>query len=81
VGFPLLIPFLGGDHLDLKLVMFAYALGFFGVLLSPLHLCLSLTREYFNANWKGIYRPLLPSVILVFIASVILLKIYELGIF
>jgi len=43
-----------------KLTLF-YASGFFGVLLSPVHLCLSLTREYFKADWSKVYRILFPS--------------------
>jgi hypothetical protein len=38
-------------------------------LLSPLHLCLALTREYFDANWGPIYRRIVPSVALVVIAA------------
>ncbi|MEO0236979.1 MAG: DUF401 family protein [candidate division WOR-3 bacterium] len=44
----------------IKLTLF-YASGFLGVLLSPVHLCLSLTREYYKADWSKIYRILLPS--------------------
>ena len=75
VAFPLLLPFFGSEVIDLKLIMFAYAVGFVGVLLSPVHLCLLLTKEYFKANWAGIYKLLLPSAAVVFLASVFLLKI------
>ena len=75
VAFPLLLPFFGSEVIDLKLIMFAYAVGFVGVLLSPVHLCLLLTKEYFKANWAGIYQLLLPSAAVVFLASVFLLKI------
>ena len=75
VSFPLLLPFFGVESVDLKLVMFAYAVGFVGVLLSPVHLCLLLTKEYYKANWPGIYKLLLPSGAIVFAASFLLLKI------
>lgn len=39
--------------------------GFGGVLLSPMHLCLALTQDYFDANWRGLYRAIVPSVGLV----------------
>jgi len=56
IGFPILIP-LFRTHPDfLNYMMLAFAGGISGVLLSPLHLCLVLTREYFRANWKGVYR-------------------------
>ena len=75
VGFPLLLPFFGIEVVDLKLVMFAYTAGFIGVLISPVHLCLLLTKEYFNAEWGGIYRLMMPSVLIIFIASLILLVV------
>ena len=41
-------------------VAVAYAGSFLGVLISPVHLCLALTREYFQAAWDRVYRLLLP---------------------
>lgn len=52
--FPLIISLSGGAHLNQ--LTFAFAAGFTGVLLSPVHLCLVLTREYFKADMWGIYR-------------------------
>lgn len=75
VGFPLLLPFFGIESIDLKLVMFAYTAGFIGVLISPVHLCLLLTKEYFGAGWGGIYKLMIPSVLIIFLSSLILLAI------
>ncbi len=56
IGFPILIPLFQG-HADFHYyMMLAFAGGIGGVLLSPLHLCLVLTKEYFRADWKGVYR-------------------------
>ena len=56
IGFPILIPLLQ-THPDFHYyMMLAFAGGIGGVLLSPLHLCLILTREYFQADWRGVYR-------------------------
>ena len=41
-------------------VAVAYAGAFVGVLCSPVHLCLALTREYYQAEWGAVYRGLLP---------------------
>jgi len=60
VCFPLLIPLMGTPA-NMELVMLAFVSGFVGCLLSPVHLCLVITREYFHATWGGIYRMLLPS--------------------
>lgn len=57
--FPILISLAGGAHLHQ--IAFAFVAGYTGVLLSPVHLCLVLTREYFKADIWGIYRKTLPS--------------------
>jgi hypothetical protein len=57
--FPLLISLAGGAHLEQ--ITLAFASGFIGVLLSPVHLCLVLTREYFKADMWGIYRKTIPA--------------------
>jgi hypothetical protein len=38
---------------------------FSGILLSPLHLCLALTREYYGAEWGDLYKRIVPAVALV----------------
>ena len=42
-------------------MMFVFACGFGGVLLSPVHLCLILTTQYFKANLAGVYRYIIPA--------------------
>jgi len=49
--------------------MFAYAGGFAGVLLSPIHLCLVTTVQYFKADLKKIYKMLLSPVIFVVLVA------------
>ncbi len=62
--FPLLLPLWGKDALDW--VPFAYACGLAGVFLTPAHLCLSMTQEYFQAPWKPILARLaLPVAVVV----------------
>jgi integral membrane protein (TIGR00529 family) len=51
------------------LVSLAFAAGFIGVLLSPLHLCLILTKEYFRADLSGIYRMTIPAGLMVLAAA------------
>ncbi|MBN2566000.1 MAG: DUF401 family protein, partial [Candidatus Eisenbacteria bacterium] len=72
VSFPLLLPLMGGAHADMQLVMLAFASGFVGCLLSPVHLCLVLTREYFRASWGGIYRMLVPSCAAIMIVATLI---------
>ena len=65
--FPLLMSVAGGAHLNE--MSFAFAAGFTGVLLSPVHLCLVLTREYFKADVWGMYRKILPGCGLILAAA------------
>ena len=68
---PLVAPLLAGGPLDgLAAGVWLFVGGFSGVLLSPLHLCLALTREYFGASWAPIYRRIVPAVALIVAATV-----------
>jgi len=68
--FPLLISIKSGDPALLSLVSLAFASGFIGVLLSPVHLCLILTREYFKADLAGIYRKTIPASAIIFVVVI-----------
>lgn len=65
ISFPLLLPFISASEVRLNYAVLAFAAAFVGVLLSPVHLCLALTRDYFHASWAPLYRLLVPSVALV----------------
>ncbi len=67
--FPLVMSITGGASIaNLSL---AFAAGFLGVLLSPVHLCLILTREYFKADLLGVYKKIIPSCVFIFIAALL----------
>lgn len=66
--FPLLISI--GDPALPSLISLAFASGFIGVLLSPVHLCLILTREYFKADLSGIYKKTIPAGAIVFAVAI-----------
>jgi len=67
--FPLLINISGGA--PLANITLAFAAGFIGVLLSPVHLCLILTKEYFKADMWGMYKRMLPASAVIFAAALI----------
>lgn len=67
--FPLIISIT--SHASLGAISFAFASGFLGVLLSPVHICLILTREYFKADLWGIYKMMLPPCVVIFCAAVV----------
>jgi hypothetical protein len=76
IGFPIVFPLVGADVVSSGYGLLAYAGGYVGMMLSPMHLCLSLTRVYFKAEWGGIYRRLAPAALLLMAvaAAVLLLK-------
>lgn len=68
--FPVIVAMTGG-HPDPAIITFAFASGFAGVMLSPTHLCLLLTVQYFKADLAGTYRLMYVPVLLVFLAGVL----------
>jgi len=59
ISLPILIPLvhsIGDGSMMLPYVMVVMVCGFAGVLLSPLHLCLILSNEYFNVGMGSVYR-------------------------
>ncbi|MFW6111952.1 MAG: DUF401 family protein [Chloroflexota bacterium] len=61
VVMPLLMPYLmSGGSVDGPALLLAYVSGMMGVLLSPVHLCLILSADYFKANLAEVYVYILP---------------------
>lgn len=67
--FPLIMSIAGEPSIGV--ISFAFASGFFGVLLSPVHICLVLTREYFKADMWGVYKKIIPAGSIVFLVAVV----------
>jgi len=67
--FPLILSIAGGS--SVWVISFAFASGFTGVLLSPVHICLVLTREYFKADIWGVYKKIIPAGVIVFLVAVV----------
>jgi len=63
VSFPLLLPIIGVEHPNLSYAMLAYTGGAAGYLLSPLHLCLVTTVNYFKADFAKVYKMIILPVI------------------
>ena len=66
--FPIIAAMTGG-HPDPSIITFSFASGFAGVMLSPTHLCLLLTVQYFKADLAGTYRLMYLPVLLVFLVG------------
>jgi integral membrane protein (TIGR00529 family) len=76
VGFPVVLPLIvaSGEAVPSTWAAWLVAGGFIGVMCSPMHLCLALTRVYFKTDWASVYRFILPSAVLVIaMAAAILL--------
>lgn len=75
IGFPVVAPLLVNSAGTIAPSWAAWLMagGFLGVMLSPLHLCLALTRLYFHAEWGPIYRRMAPAVLSVAATAVVLL--------
>jgi hypothetical protein len=77
ITFPILMPLMGGDTLSLGLLSLAFGSGFTGVMISPVHLCLVLTREYFEADMAKVYHRLWIPQTLVLAAALVPVYIFQ----
>lgn len=67
-AFPIVVGFLSVSSTGLSplaALVLAFTMGYAGMMLSPVHLCFVLTREYFSAPAPGVYRHLVPCVLAV----------------
>jgi len=73
ISLPLLVPFIAlGSQFNSYALILAYMSGYVGVLLSPLHLCLILSTDYFKANLAKVYRLILPPLLAIEAVAVLL---------
>ncbi len=73
-SFPLIIPlFHNSQSFDyMGLAALAYVFGYMGMMLSPVHLCLLVSKDYYKASLMRSYRYLVPPVMTVMLLVVIL---------
>jgi hypothetical protein len=71
-SFPLIIPLFPTSNLFdyLSYAALAYTFGYIGMMISPVHLCLLLTKDYFKASLLGSYRYLIMPSLTVMITAV-----------
>lgn len=79
VAMPMLTMFTGtAAGLVPQNLMLVFGAGFLGVMMSPLHLCLVLTADYFNAKLENVYRYLAPVFVTCFLFIVVFFIFYNL---
>ncbi|MFB0520617.1 MAG: DUF401 family protein, partial [Desulfatiglandales bacterium] len=76
ISFPIIFALLQTEGYDISHIVLAYGIGFVGVLLSPVHLCLLVTKDYFKAQFDKVYRSLLMPVVPIVAMVIILFLIY-----
>lgn len=65
VALPLLVPYITSSlGVNGYALLLAYVSGMMGLFLSPVHLCLILSAEYFKANLAKVYKYILPPALL-----------------
>lgn len=73
IALPLLLPYIVLDAgVSGPALMLAFVSGMMGILASPLHLCLILSSEYFQANLARVYRYVLPPILVIEVIVVII---------
>jgi len=59
ISFPILMPLMTqGDTLNISMAIFAYTSGFVGMMMSPMHLCFTVTIDYLKVNTFKFYKVL-----------------------
>ena len=81
VSFPIvitLIATMGEPMSSLYAPLFiAYVFGYIGMMLSPVHLCLLLTKDYFKANLLEVYyRYLIPLGVIIIMSALLIFLLY-----
>jgi hypothetical protein len=66
-SFPVVVSLTHGDPHFAAYISLAYAAGYTGMMASPIHMCLVLTKDYFKASFGGIYRTLVPLSLIIFL--------------
>ncbi len=72
LGYTILAGFMYQPEIIPGHIMLGYLSGFVGMMLSPAHLCLVLTNEYFKSDLGRVYRLLAPPLALVFLGGILL---------
>ena len=79
-SFPLVISLIpeaaAGSDTRFAYLTLAYSFGYMGMMLSPVHLCLILTKDYFKADFAGIYKFLAPLALIIMVAGVAFFALY-----
>lgn len=74
-SFPVIIAILHGQVHGVEILSYsvlAYGFGYMGMMMSPVHLCFLVTKDYFKADFIGSYRLLLKPMLFVLVFTSLL---------
>ena len=72
IGIPILLPIIIQGEANLYYAMLAFTGSFIGVMLSPVHLCLVVSRNYFKSDLNQIYKMLILPLLIIALSSLVL---------
>jgi hypothetical protein len=75
IGLPVLLPIIIHGEANLYFAMLAFTGNFIGVMISPMHLCLVVTKNYFKADMGKIYKIIIPPLIIISLSALVLVII------
>ena len=75
IGLPVLLPIIVQGEANLYYAMLAFTGSFAGVMISPMHLCLVVTRNYFKADMGKIYKMLILPLTIIILSALVLVMV------
>lgn len=79
ITFPLIFSTIVPNGMDvMPMVVLAYVSGVTGVMLSPVHLCLVLTNQYYDSSFRQVYKTLIPVALSVMALAILGFLLYTL---
>lgn len=72
IGLPILLPIIVQGEVNLYYAMLAFTGSFIGVMISPMHLCLVVSKNYFKADMGKIYKMLILPLIIIILSALTL---------
>jgi len=75
IGLPVLLPIIVQGEANLYYAMLAFTGNFVGQMISPMHLCLVVTRNYFKVDMGKIYKMLILPLTIIILSSLVLVMV------
>jgi len=75
VGLPVLLPIIIQGEVNMYYAMLAFTGCFVGMMISPMHLCLVVTQNYFKADMGKIYKMLILPLMIITLSALILVMV------